>query len=425
MFENHDRSAFRRAGTPYSTLFRNLVWTVSLLLVFCPCSLAIQLDDADKFSELRENIRQLEREVSKKFASMPIGFPDQQKQILKDIEGLKTKVVELRKQMDQTAIESYSADPDRNQQAGLHILQMAIACLEGRGNGERPFDPARTYELVSLLGRNGKPAPQLLNVAFQACLALQDFERADRILKKLEGQGIPIPEQVRSHLAKLKNAWAKELTYRERDQQKDDLPRVKLETEVGDIIVELFEDDCPNTVANFVALVEGGFYDNNPIFDVKPGNMARAGCPKGNGTGDPGYRIANEPTNQNSRRFFAGTLGMYHSGANTAGSQFFISYQVQPDNDLKFVAFGRIIEGLEVLYKLSRTEPTTGSINTSNPKKINRAIILRKRDHSYEPKKIPTLPPAEEASVAPVSDEPPKDADDVPDVAPPDDDGGR
>jgi cyclophilin family peptidyl-prolyl cis-trans isomerase len=398
-------------------------------------SVAAMQGDPDKFANMRDEIRRLEREISKKYSSIPIGFPEEQEKALAEIETKKTQVAAMRKQLDLSAIESYTADPEANQIAASHILNMGLACVEGR-SGERPFDPARAYELATLLGKGspgGKPAPVVLNMAYQACLAMQDYERAERILKRIEGMGVQVPEKVATHLGKLKRNWAKELVKRESEQQRDDLPRVKLETDLGDIVVELFEDDCPATVANFISLVESGFYNGTAFYEVRPGLVARTGCPKGDGTGDPGYKIANESSSADSRRFFAGTLGMHHDGANTAGSQFFFTYQPKPDYDLNYVAFGRIVEGLEVLYQLPRVEPRISQFDVSDPRKIKLATVIRKRDHAYEPVKIQALPPANaEADKNPSAITDPVPAVDdgtaVPDVAPADvapaDDGG-
>ncbi|WP_341739002.1 peptidylprolyl isomerase, partial [Microcoleus sp. CAWBG640] len=101
------------------------------------------------------------------------------------------------------------------------------------------------------------------------------------------------------------------------------MTRAIMETDKGTINLELFDADAPNTVKNFVDLAEKGFYDGLSFHRVIPNFMIQGGCPKGNGTGGPGYKINCEI---NSHKHLAGTLSMAHAGKNTGGSQFFICH---------------------------------------------------------------------------------------------------
>jgi len=96
-----------------------------------------------------------------------------------------------------------------------------------------------------------------------------------------------------------------------------------METDKGIINLELFDNDAPNTVKNFVELSEKGFYDGLKFHRVIPNFMIQGGCPKGTGTGGPGYKIKCEI---NSNKHLKGTLSMAHAGPNTGGSQFFICH---------------------------------------------------------------------------------------------------
>ena len=118
-----------------------------------------------------------------------------------------------------------------------------------------------------------------------------------------------------------------------------------MQTEEGQIEIELFEEDAPNTVANFIKLVEQGFYDGLAFHRVIDGFMAQGGCPntrKGAngtpGTGGPGYKIDCEI---NSRKHLPGSLSMAHAGKNTGGSQFFIVHEAQPHLDGVHTVFGQ------------------------------------------------------------------------------------
>lgn len=394
--------------------------SLGLVVAFTGSLFATPPQDGTKFTSMREEIRQIEREISKRYASMPIGFPERQAAEQKKIEELKARMVDLRSQLDKTAQESFDADPDRNPQAAAHILRMAADAIEGRGRTQ-PFDPSYAYELASLIGKHKKQDPQVWYVALQASICMQDYERAGRILSRIDSLGIPIHDQFKSNLETAKKFWAKELAKRSLEEQADDLPRVKLETDLGDIVLELFEDEAPQTVANFISLVESGFYDGLGFFEVNPGQVARIGCPNGDGTGDPGYKIQREPSTPESRRFFAGTIGMHESGPNSSGSQFFFTYQPMQHFDMKYVAFGRVIEGLDILFQLKAVKPSTLVENT-DAIKINRATVLRKRDHDYQPTKAFSLPSHLDSDFTTDADnDQSQPADAIPDVAPKED----
>jgi peptidyl-prolyl cis-trans isomerase B (cyclophilin B) len=112
----------------------------------------------------------------------------------------------------------------------------------------------------------------------------------------------------------------------------------------AEIKIELFEKDAPNTVANFKKLADQGFYDGLTFHRVIPGFVAQGGCPRGDGTGGPGYTINCEI---NPNKHERGTVAMAHAGRNTGGSQFYICYQPQPHLDGEHTVFGKVIEGME------------------------------------------------------------------------------
>lgn len=116
------------------------------------------------------------------------------------------------------------------------------------------------------------------------------------------------------------------------------MTRAIMETEKGTIYLDLFDYDAPNTVKNFVDLANKGFYDGLTFHRVIPNFMIQGGCPKGTGTGGPGYKI-NCEINDNKHQ--AGTLSMAHAGKNTGGSQFFICHAPQPHLDGVHTTFGQ------------------------------------------------------------------------------------
>lgn len=117
------------------------------------------------------------------------------------------------------------------------------------------------------------------------------------------------------------------------------------------ITLELFPEDAPGTVANFESLANKGFYDGLTFHRVIPGFVAQGGCPKGNGTGGPGYTIKCE-TENNPHRHERGYLSMAHAGKDTGGSQFFILFEPQPHLDGVHTVFGRVIEGMDVVDRI-------------------------------------------------------------------------
>jgi cyclophilin family peptidyl-prolyl cis-trans isomerase len=130
-----------------------------------------------------------------------------------------------------------------------------------------------------------------------------------------------------------------------------------LNTDKGDIVLELFADKTPRTVNNFVFLVRESFYDNTIFHRVIADFMAQGGDPTGTGTGGPGYRFSDEfhPSLKHSK---PGIFSMANAGPNTNGSQFFITHIPTPWLDGKHSVFGQVIQGLDVLLSIPPRDPT-------------------------------------------------------------------
>lgn len=122
-----------------------------------------------------------------------------------------------------------------------------------------------------------------------------------------------------------------------------------IETVKGDLVLELFAKDVPVTVNNFVFLARDGFYDGTIFHRVIPGFMAQGGDPTGTGYGGPGYEFKDEFT---EHRHTTGALSMANAGADTNGSQFFITYAPQSHLDGKHSVFGQLAEGMDVLTQI-------------------------------------------------------------------------
>jgi len=219
--------------------------------------------------------------------------------------------------------------------------------------------------------------------------ATHDFEGAIKVLKQAEVDGMLEPSLGGQFLDPAElyvDYWKTEQAIRAKEDAAtgdEQLPIVKLSTSKGDIEILMLENEAPNSVANFINLVEKKYYDGLKFHRVIPGFMAQGGCPNSRdnpakaGQGGPGYNIACECYAENARRHFAGSLSMAHAGKDTGGSQFFLTHL--PTNHLNglHTVFGRVIKGLDAVEAMEVGD------------EIKSAVVVRKRNHEYTPKTIP------------------------------------
>jgi len=132
-------------------------------------------------------------------------------------------------------------------------------------------------------------------------------------------------------------------------------PIATFETNHGTFRIELFADRAPLTAGNFAKLAKQGFYDGVTFHRVIDGFMIQGGDPKGTGTGGPGYTIRDE-FHPELRHDAPGIVSMANAGPNTGGSQFFITLAATPWLDRKHAVFGRVIEGMDVVESIGRTQ---------------------------------------------------------------------
>jgi peptidyl-prolyl cis-trans isomerase B (cyclophilin B) len=149
------------------------------------------------------------------------------------------------------------------------------------------------------------------------------------------------------------------------------LPQIQIQTDRGNMTVEMFQDDAPNTVANMISLIENGYYDGLNFHRVISDFMIQGGCPEGTGTGGPGYNFDDECTSER-RHDSAGVLSMANAGPRTNGSQFFITHGPTPHLDGKHTVFGKVTDGLELVHEIQQ-----GDV-------MEKVVVLQKRDHVYE-----------------------------------------
>ncbi|MDA9717987.1 peptidylprolyl isomerase [Planctomycetaceae bacterium] len=279
--------------------------------------------------------------------------------------------------LEQSASAAVLANPE-NTDACAVVRDVLQAAIQGD-------DPKKALSLVNILNDAGKANEDVLLNGATAAMITSELDLAEKFLKAAEEAGTSLDKiaSLQKAIEAERPKVATEMATRAAEEKADDLPQVKIETTKGTIVVELFENEAPNTVANFISLVENQFYNNTVFHRVIPNFMAQGGDPTGTGTSGPGYTIECECDLPNARKHFLGSLSMAHAGKDTGGSQFFLTFRPTEHLDGRHTVFGRVIEGFDVLPKITRTE---GPQARPTQDKIISAEILRKRDHAYEPK---------------------------------------
>lgn len=219
----------------------------------------------------------------------------------------------------------------------------------------------------------GKSSPAALNLGGASHFAIHNFAKAKELLSRAKKEntldqrsGAPYLDRCDDYI----EYWKKEKKIRAAEAKADDLPRVVFETTKGRIVLELFENEAPNTVANFIDLVESKIYDGVAFHRVIPNFMSQGGQ-----TGVP-FTIDCECVRDDQRNHFQGSLSMAKTAApNTGSSQFFLTHLPTDHLNGKHTVFGRIIKGIDVNAAI-----TVGD-------KIKTAKVLRKRKHPYKPKR--------------------------------------
>ena len=154
----------------------------------------------------------------------------------------------------------------------------------------------------------------------------------------------------------------------------EDVVKIKIETNMGDIYADLDAKDAPKTVENFTTLAKKGFYDGIIFHRVIPGFMIQTGDPTGTGMGGPGYKF-NDEFSPNLKHDKAGVLSMANAGPNTNGSQFFITDAPTPHLNNRHSVFGQVTQGLDVVKKIANA-PTDGNDKPKTEIKMTKVTVL-------------------------------------------------
>ena len=290
-------------------------------------------------------------------------------------------------------LKKFTDNPSANAQLGKFLVELLERnMLDSRFEG--------MLEMGLALQSNGASSEKIPEAIALSAVAENEFEVAKPWIEKHfkeSSKPRPVLGSIYEHLDTLSKDWAEELRMREEDAKGEPLPQVSILTTKGEIIVELFENQAPETVANFVHLVEDGFYAGLMFHRVLEHFMAQTGCPEGDGTGGPGYSVYGEAQKPNARKYFRGTLGMALSNGdtNSGGSQFFICFVPTYNLNGEYTAFGRIVSGIEVIGNLAQVNPDEKKKEGEIPPVIDAIIeakVVRKRNHEYKPNKFTQAP---------------------------------
>jgi cyclophilin family peptidyl-prolyl cis-trans isomerase len=326
------------------------------------------------------------------------------------------QMAEVRKQttdligkISEAGVAVFKADPIAYPRVNATLLSISQYHMIGdpHGDGGDQYERALVLAKGLLDAGAGDKWPQLYMTGGIAAYCVGELDVAEEYLTKAKEAGLfaGLPERTgretpavklaldaRDYLENLpthRKHWEAEQAIRAEEAKADDLPRVKLTTTKGDVVIELFENEAPESVANFITLVKKGYYDGVTFHRVLPLFMAQGGDPDGTGMGGPGYTIRDEQRAPKARLHFRGSLSMANTGQpNSGGSQFFLTFVPTTFLDGRHAVFGRVIEGMDVAASLKRRDPD-GPGPKATPDRILKAEVLRDRGHEYKFEQVP------------------------------------
>jgi cyclophilin family peptidyl-prolyl cis-trans isomerase len=330
----------------------------------------------DEYAQAMGAFQQHRQQINVLVAARP-SDAEGQKQWQDQVDDMARKSNELMARVTQTASAAFEAN-DKDQDLAKFLVVLAMKSSAS----DLLEDAAR---LSSMLTDHGILEKQLLDTAYSSQLELGNFDLAEKYLQLAEEKGLLTDngKAIKPKVALMRAPVEKEMERRAREASADDLPRVLFHTNRGDIVIELFEDDCPNAVASVIKLVESGYYNGKSFFRVAPGFGASTGCEKGDGTGNPGYWLAPELKKDDIRPHLRGTVSMLRTPAGVNAGQLFFTYRMLTTSKLNGVneVVGRVIEGLDVVSRLRRADPMQSADLQLD--RILDAQVLRKRNHKY------------------------------------------
>lgn len=293
--------------------------------------------------------------------------------------------------MLQACLTEYLEAPRQRQPLGDYLYgQFKASVQRSDGQGWLPIAQALLDQKF--------PASDLGSLYVQCCIMNNRFDLARGPYAKMIGDGQAKEEVVKldQELEAMQQAWQRELEIQKLDAAGVPLPKARVHTTKGSFVIELFENQAPQAVANFISLAEKGFYKSHDFFMVLENQLAQTGCPKSDGTGGPGYFIPAEDKAFEPRGLYSGYVGLalLKDLPDSGGSQFYINFMPQMmlgSGQVSSRVFGRVISGMHNVAKLNRIDPKAKK-DESQPPPIPDEIlsieILDKRDHAYEPTRL-------------------------------------
>lgn len=347
-----------------------------------------QNDSASAFKDFEQ--------LQAEWMAMEQKFHNLQKAKAKDQEltALRAQSDKLLDQLVTAALAVYKADPKSYPAVNATLRAVTSFHVLGDPNGDGGDQYEKALPLIKSLIDSGAATsmPELWQLGAVSAYCTNNFDLAEEYFAKGKAAGATgsgriarLAQGFEAELPATRQNWKHEELIRGAEKVADDLPRVQFTTTRGDIVIELFENEAPQAVANFLTLVKQGYYSNVPFHRVLPAFMAQGGDPTGSGSGGPGYSIRCECHGTSYRKHFRGSLSMAHAGRDTGGSQFFLTFVPTSYLDGKHTVFGRVAEGMDVAASLRRRDPEAGG----PADKIVSAKVLRDRGHEYKFEKLP------------------------------------
>lgn len=340
---------------------------------------------AQRKIEIARKLRDLRKEFYK-----PLIKDERKKEIRDEFTQLVSEYrIKIETQLNELAAAVYEKDPHN-----VEAAEMVMENTFNRNQYQQALDVAKN--VLEGAKKSKYDTNLAINIAGAASFALNQFEQAQDYLKQAEKDGKLDERYGRrflTHTADYIKFWEKEQEIRDREAKAkgdEQLPRAELtinsgKQEVGKIVIELFENEAPNAVANFISIIqnEKNNYDGVKFHRVIQNFMAQTGDLKASGKKAVGYTIECECYADNARKHFRGSVSMALQGRDTGSSELFFTHlptywlNEEVDPNSVHTVFGRVVEGMDVVDKIKQ-----GDV-------IATAKVIRKRKHEYKPKTTP------------------------------------
>gem|GEM_PF-3261057 len=339
-----------------------------------------------QYLDKRKELRNLDDQINRQLTSVsPTAAADYQ-EMVKQLNELRARKAALAGEILEASVEAYLEAPNKYREVNDDLTKYMRSLLGEQGSGTK-FDPEKARASAERLISSGTKNLNIYFYGSYAAFCLNEFEVARTWLQKLLDAGAKPEQTILKQIEDASGKWGRELKLREADTASQ-VPQVAITTDLGELVVELYENEAPNTVANFIYLVEKKYYDGSFFYLSQPGRLVMAGCTKGDGRTNAGYYVPDEIDRPEIRHHFSGVLAMAADEPNTGSARFSILQQPTPGGDGKLTVFGRVTSGMDVIYRVPAIKPTDIRLG-AQPVKIISMRVLRKQDHPYEPKTLP------------------------------------